>query len=246
MTTQCLTRRKTQLELLALLCAQRRRACVVLPDGGEANTRFLALEADGVLLEWPLNGVEAAAAGGATVTVLFEQGDCGYRFRTETTGRVWWQDARRGQVAAWRLRLPLRIEPRRARRHLRLSLAGLPPVFGRFSSATDPLRAFTVQLRNLSPGGLQGSTDSAAAGILHPGDLFWVEMDLPDQCERCVFLARIAHAQREPRRGVTVFGCTFCGGEDPLAHEESLARVERFLDQCRHTRVAAACSAEGV
>ncbi len=243
MATLCLTSRKTQLELLGEVCTQRRRACVLLPDDSETNTRFLALEADGVLLEWPLSGVEPRAANGTTVTVLFEHQDHGYRFRTETTGRVWWQDMRRGQVAAWRLRLPLRIELRQPRRHIRLSLAGLPPICGRLRSATDPQRAFTVQLRNLSRGGMQGSASSLEVGSLRSGELFWVELDLPSPCERCELLARIAHAQTDAQRGITVFGCTFCGGEDPLAHEEQLARVERFLESCRHTQTVAACSA---
>ena len=71
-----LTRRKTQLELLAEACGQRRRARVARAERSYehvlANTRFAALEPQALLLEWPSVAPAPADAEGCLVDVFFE------------------------------------------------------------------------------------------------------------------------------------------------------------------------------
>lgn len=237
MPTLCLTRRKTQLELLALLCDGRRRAVVIPPAvsaaSGEVATRFLALESDGVLLEWPLSKVDDTVIVDATVTVLFDHDAQPYAFRTETYGRVWWTCPQRGAIAAWKLRLPLRIEERPPRRHSRVPLAELGDVTARFTSVANPTRHFAARLQDLSAGGLQAVAGGGCDVPVRQGESFWVRFHLPGNDAALEFVVRVAHTRGPSRDGTVVFGCTFCPGDDPAPRQQGLERIEQYVARRR-------------
>lgn len=237
MPTLCLTRRKTQLELLAQLCQERRRADIVPPATAASSdaipARFLALESDGVLLEWPPGGVDDALVVDATITALFEHEQRSYAFRTETYGRVRWTCPRRGPVAAWKLRLPLRIDERSPRRHPRLRLRELGPVAARFTSVAEPDRRFAVRLQDLSAGGLQALVSGRPGVAVRPGELYWTQFALPGEDDVIEFVVRVAHTRVNPQDGALVFGCTFCPGDDPTPRRRQLERIERYVSRRR-------------
>jgi len=243
MPTLCLTRRKTQLELLARLCDGRCRAVVSPPAAsaasGEVATRFLALESDGVLLEWPLSRVDDAVIVDATVTVLFDYDGQAFTFRTETYGRVWWTCPERGPVAAWKLRLPLRIDERSRRRHNRMPFAELDDIAAAFTSVADPTRRFTARLRNFSAGGLEAVAIGGGDVPVQPGGSYWVQFVLPGDDPALEFVVRVAHTHPQPRDGTVVFGCTFCPGDDPALRRRGFERIEQFVSRRRCAETAA-------
>ncbi len=237
MPTLCLTRRKTQLELLAQLCQERHRVDIVPPATAPTSdaipARFLALESDGVLLEWPPGGVDDALVVDATITALFEHEQRSYAFRTETYGRVRWTCPRRGPVAAWKLRLPLRIDERPPRRHTRLRLSELGAIAARFTSVAEPDRRFAVRLQDLSAGGLQAVVSGRPGVAVRPGELYWTQFALPGEDDVLEFVVRVAHTRVSPQDGALVFGCTFCPGDDPTPRRRQLERIERYVSRRR-------------
>ena len=232
MTASTLTRRAGQLDLLRQLCAKRRQATVHLVTGDAqvaVHTRFLALEPDALLLEWPHPGLEEIPEGSATVAVQFEQLGERLGFRVPALGRTNWQVAGRGPLPAWKLALPVRIEPVQQRRHFRVNLAHRAPLTAQCTSTDDPGRSFAVRLQNLSSGGLCGTVAHAEAGAVQAGATYWTRFDLPDEPAPVEFVMRVAHSHENPADRTLVFGGMFCAGEDPRYHRAQMHRVERFL-----------------
>jgi hypothetical protein len=240
MDTLTLTRRKSQLELLALACESRYSARVALAERSRGTThiptRFLALEPGGVLLEWPPQAIGAHVVSGAAVTVFFDHQDQCLSFRADTRGRAWWCSSSRGQVAAWKLGLPLRIDSRQQRESRRISLTDIGPVPARCTSVTDPQRCFTVRLRNLSIGGLSATAALTRVAPLHAGTMFWTQFELPGEPGGFEFVVRVAHVHSNKPTDTLVLGCAFCPGEDPLPYRTQLARIGDFVARRQQAR----------
>jgi c-di-GMP-binding flagellar brake protein YcgR len=236
-----LTRRKAQLELLAQACQKSHRARVVLAGraspGPATNTRFLALEPDGVLLQWPADGLNDIPASGATVEVFFEHAGQRYGFRTQTRDRVWRACDREEEGTAWKLALPLRVEYRQQRQHFRVSLADLGPIPADCTSVANEQHSFAGELQSISPGGLRVSAARTDAGALGAGELLWTEFELPGQTGPFEFVVRVAHATLNEESNRVVFGCMFCPGEDCTSHHAQLDRIERFVAQRERARL---------
>lgn len=235
METLSLTRRKSQLDLLAQACEGRYSARVALSARSTETThiltRFLALEPGGVLLEWPPQAIGAMAVSGAPVTVFFDhQAQC-FSFRAGTRGRAWWCSAARGQVAAWKLGLPLRIDTRRQRESYRISLADIGPVAARCTSVIDPQRSFPVRLRNISTGGISATTALTKVAPVRAGATFWTQFELPGEPGVFEFVVRVAHVHASTPTDTLVLGCAFCPGEAPLPYRAQLKRIGQFVAQ---------------
>jgi hypothetical protein len=227
-----LTRRKTQLELLEQACEARRRVRVArLGDGtGEGvSTRFLAIQPDGLLLDWPQESLANEDISGALLAGFFEhQGRC-YGFRTTSCGRAWWLCSRRGRVAAWKLALPLRVELRRQRGHCRISLADIAPIPGRCTSVLNPERTVPIELHNISCGGLLATAPPPGDLEVCPDQTYWMSFDLPGDPASFEFVVRVVHKDTVTTRGRAFFGCMFCPSEDPTVRESQLQRIEQFV-----------------
>ncbi len=233
-----LTRRKTQLELLAEACGQRRRARVARAERSYehvlANTRFAALEPQALLLEWPSVAPAPADAEGCLVDVFFEVAEEFLAFRTPTRGRGTRSYPDRGDVAVWELAVPLRIERRQQRVHYRLSLADIGHIPARFTSISNPQRTFTAEVANLSCGGLCGTAPGDAACTAQVDELFWTEFNLPDERGAYEFVVRVVHARHMAARGSVALGCVFCPGEHPLTYRVQLHQIAQFVAHRRH------------
>lgn len=226
-----LTRRKTQIELLAALCQQRVRVRIARARQGHepvtVHTRFLALEPESVLLEWPLGDTADIAISGDHADVFFEHQRQRYAFRTQTRGRVWHQCPRRGQVAAWRLAMPLRIERKQQRAHYRVSLADLDPITVCVTNVPDPEWVFEARLANVSPGGL-GLVAWADDNVGEPlSEMFWAKFELPGQ-PPLEFVVRVVHANTIGENEKVVIGCMFCPGDDPALYRDQVCCIEQF------------------
>lgn len=233
METLPLTRRKSQLELLQQACEGRYSARVALSvrstDTTHILTRFLALEPTGVLLDWPPQAIGTNAVSGTPVTVYFEQHGRCFSFRADTRGRVWWCSSGRGQVAAWKLGLPLRIDERNLRANQRILLADIGPVAARCTSVVDPERSFTMRLRNISAGGISATAPLATMTPLHIGTTLWAQFELPGEPGKFEFVVRVAHLHASRPTDTLVLGCAFCPGEDPLPSRTQRARIGQFV-----------------
>ncbi len=243
--------RRVQLDLLTQACEYRRRARVAISDlagdPASVNTRFLALEPDALLLEWPRGGGKRIPIQDATVDVFFSHNHKHFTFRTKTQGRTWWRCARRGSVAAWRLAVPLRLEPGQQRAHFRVCLADLDPAKARFFSVSKPDRSFVADVTNLSAGGLGATASTVSAGVPSVGEVFWVSFKLPGDRERLELIVRLVHVRELKPTATVVLGGTFCPGEDPAAYRARLSRIERFVlaRDLAKTRRLRARNAEG-
>lgn len=238
MAALCLTRRKTQLELLAEACRQRHRARVLLPRPAEdefvANTRFLALTRSTLLLGWPSCALGDDIVRDAPVEVHFEHDKQRFAFRTQSRGCASWRGPQRCQAPAWELNVPLCVERREQRTCRRVSLTEVGEIAARFTSVTNPSCTFTVQLTNVSGGGLGGTAPLPAARSARLGDLFWTDFELPEGSQPLEFIVRLVHAREVARQDKVAIGCTFCPAEDPATRRDQLRRLEQFV--ARHER----------
>jgi c-di-GMP-binding flagellar brake protein YcgR len=235
-----LTRRKTQLDLLSAACGCRQRAHVAQPAtdaaGPTVNTRFLALESDGLLLEWPAGSDASRMVEGETVEVSWEHQGERYTFRTQSIGQVWWNCPRRGDIPVWKLGLPLRVQAKQRRTHCRVSLSDLDPIPVRFTSTADSHAAFVARLVNVSPGGLGALAAADEYPDVSVGDLHWAEFELPGQPGRFEFVVRCVHANALSPGGATVVGCAFCPTDDASAHSRQLERIQDFVLSRQYAR----------
>jgi len=197
--------------------------------GPETSTRFLALHPDGVVLEWPAQGSDLIPVSGGKVDVFFVHRDRPFGFRSETRGRMWWSSGAERQIAAWKLALPLCVESRQARRHYRVSLAGLTPITAHCTSVTHAQRTFTAQVRNLSVGGLRATAALEAGVQVKAGELSWVQFTLPGDQAQFEFVVCVTHVRVVGRQNLVVFGALFCPSEDQSEHHEKLRRIEQFV-----------------
>lgn len=236
MAVLALTRRKTQLAMLAEACRTRRRARVAqrapqTDDPGSIETRFLALQPDAVLLRWPSQGTGRIAARGATVEVVFQHQQQLLGFRAPAQGPVWHPRASGGPVRAWKLAVPLCIEPREPRRDRRIALDGRTPIDARCTSTADNQRSFTARLRDLSTGGFRISASLGEAGWVQRGDVLWACIALPGGDGSAEFVARVVHAHASAPHGIVVLGCRFCPRDDSTEHDRQWARLRQGLAQ---------------
>lgn len=233
MPSPCLTRRRTQLELLSAMCAGRQRARVCVPgqDPGKTtvNTRFLALEDESLLLEWPLSPLGVLAGNGRELEVFFEHEGERFAFRSAGLGRVWWVCPRRGHVAAWSMELPLRIDRRQQRSNFRVSLADLAPIPVHFTCTADEASGFAARLVNISAGGLGAVAQADQPATAAVGELHWVRFRLPSQGSPFEFVVRIKHVHTLDPSGTVVLGCVFCGGDDASTQRAHVRRIEQFV-----------------
>ncbi len=228
----CLTRKKTQLDLLASVCARRAQARVALPastQAGDVPTRFLALEPDRLLLAWPPGGTGRIPVSGARVDVYFSDGGEHYALAAETRGRECFVSPARANVAAWVLSVPLRVEQRQQRGHFRVSLADLPPVEAVFTGTADGHTRFRARLRNISVGGL-GAVLRAGGGVTPVvGETYWVDFQLPGLPELFEFVARVVHVRPGGPGAGPVLGAMFCAGDDGAGQRAAVQRIEAFV-----------------
>ena len=233
-----LTRRRTQLELLSAVCAAHQRAQYVIADSfGSAaarNTRFLALESDSLLLEWPISGTDDLLTPGTLISITFEYEDEPYTFTVRSLERVWWDSPERGATAAWKLAVPLRLESRQRRAYGRVSLSDLAPIPVRFTSTADPQATFVGRLINLSTGGFGAVAPADEDPDVGVGDLHWAAFELPDGNGPCEFVVRCVHANTLEPSGTTVLGCALCPADDGDTHRSQVERIERFV-HARHS-----------
>ncbi len=234
MSALALTSRKTQLALLERACRARCAARITLSGSGRAGddwvqTRFRALEPDALVMQWPSGGTGSVAPDGATVDVFFHDADRLLGFRSETRGRV--SIGRDGAAprAAWKLAIPLCVEPREQRRHARIRLDGARPVHALCTSVLGGERRFATVVHDLSRGGFQASASVREAGWTRPGDLFWASFALPGALRPVEFVARVAHLRTCETEGTVLLGCRFCPVDDATEHNRHLARLWQFL-----------------
>jgi hypothetical protein len=231
-----LTRRKTQLALLAQACCERRQARILEPGAAQrgiapTETRFMALEADAVLMQWPRRVSGQIAVSGATVDVYFHDGDRLLGFRTQTRGRAAHARGSATHVAAWKLAVPLCVEPREQRQHCRVWLPALPPTIVHCTRVSDGQRSFTARLENLSAGGLQVHAPLTEAGWVRPAETLWIQFTPSGQSCPLDFVVRVVHADPQAGTGTVALGCQFCPSDDGAEHYRRLARVQLGLVQ---------------
>jgi hypothetical protein len=234
MATLLLTRRRTQLALLAQACRERRRARILEPGTAQrgiapTETRFAALEADAVLMQWPRRVSGRIAHSGATVDVYFHDGDHLLGFRTQTRGRASCVLGSGTHVAAWKLGVPLCVEPREQRHRRRVQLPAQPPTIARCTRVSDGRHSFAARLENLSTGGLQVQAPLTEAAWVRPGEGLWIQFTPPGQSRACDFVVRVVHASPQTGTGTVVLGCRFCPSDDAVEHHRRLACVQLGL-----------------
>jgi c-di-GMP-binding flagellar brake protein YcgR len=230
-----LARRKTQLELLKEACEHGRRVRVAVgrPDDRRnvIGTRFLALEKDALLLEWPNAAQQARPPEGGEVEVFFLHKHVRYAFPARSFGKTHWHCSRRGRLEAWRLSVPLRVEQKQQREHYRVSLADIDPIDAEFTNVNDPERTFIARLNNLSAGGLGAVVDVSESTPCKQNEVYWARFTVPGESQplRFEFVLRIMHVQPLPEQETAVLGCMFCHGEDAAVDQINLRRLEQFV-----------------
>jgi len=227
-----LCRRKTQLDLLAIVCARRAQARVALPTStpvGDVPTRFLALEPDRLLLAWPPGGTGGIPVSGARVDVFFVEGGVHYALVAETRGRDLFLTPKGASVAAWVLSVPLRVEQRQQREHFRVSLADLPPVEAVFTATADGRSRFRARLSNISKGGLGAVAWCVGRAEPEVGETYWVDFQLPGLPDPFEFVVRVVHVRPGGPSGGLVIGGVFCAGDDGRMQRGALQRIEAFV-----------------
>ncbi len=232
MAAPTLTRRKMQLATLAAACRQRRQARVArlsAAGGGPLALRFLALQPDAVLLQWPPHGTGTIAASGAAVEVRFQDAGRVLGFRTTTRGRVQCARDMGGAIQAWKLALPLCVEPRQPRQHIRATTSAAAPLAVCCTSVTNLGHSLTARLHDLSTGGLRIRAPQHEAQWAQPGEVIWTSIALPDGSGNVEFVARVLHARAGQPDGTVLLGCRFCPRDDSTVHDRQLAQLRQFL-----------------
>jgi hypothetical protein len=238
-----LTRRRAQLELLAHACERREPVRIAQPCwAGQAasQTRFLALEPDGMLLEWPGRGPGDIPISGAAVDLEFDLRGERFECRATTRGRAWSLDLARGQVAAWKLSLPLRVERHPQRREFLIDFTGLEPTEASCTPINRPERSFVAELVELSTHRI--ILRAPPMVVPQAGDTLWITFTWPDGPERFEFIARVAPcAADQPDQLI----CEMCPSEEPADYTRQLERIRRLVE--RRTAASPACdpSAQG-
>lgn len=234
MSTPGLVGRRTQREVLALACDERRQAHVVAargekPRAAEIRTRFLALAENELLLRLPRPKGSSLASPGVLVDVHFEHEQEYLTFRCASLGSGTWSPAGRRPVAAWRLAMPVRLDPCRQRWHCRSALPPAPPIVARFTAVDETGCTFDAALRNLSAGGLGVELPRSSSCAARPGRLYRVTFELPDESGPLAFIVRVVHVQRDAGGVARRIGCTYGASDDPSLRDAQLDRIEQFI-----------------
>lgn len=241
MTTQSLTLRKEQFELLTAACRRSALARTVVrtPDADThtGRSRLLDFQHDGVTLFWPHELKHEWLQSGATVEVFFEQAGLRYAFKAEALGRVSHRLKSGRQVAALLLSVPVRVGRKQQREHFRVSLTDLEPIELRLTGMLDRGLQLTLMLRNLSCGGL-GAVCSAEEGRkLRIGDLCWAEFALPGISAEFEFVARLTHRVMLDNGRRVVLGWAFCAHDDPLRDRRNMQGLSRFVAERQRAKL---------
>lgn len=244
-----LTLRRVQLELISTACHGRRPARVVQLHATEPRvvlTHFLALRGDALLLDWPQSDPPRDLITNADVDVYFEHEGRRLACTTSTRGQMLMPRSTNAAGAAWRMALPLRVEPRQQRRHPRVPLADLPPIDAAFALVDDEDRTFRGRLKDLSIGGVMTRVDAIDLANVAPRQVYWLTFELPDCPRRFQFVVRVVHVQPPDAGGAALVGCHFCPTEDPLTYETQLRELAAFVAKREPARLRRTeCGAPG-
>ncbi len=209
-------------------------------ETAEVQTRLLSLQPDGLLLEWPAQGLGDIPLSGGPVDLNFEHAGEELSGRAETCGRAW-PCGGAGQ-AAWKVRLPLRLERRRAERGFRTCVVpGRVPA--RCTPMADDRPSFVAEVRELWPAGMTLEVMQNCPAAIQPGELLWIDVAVPRPGGRFEFVVRVLDVrnpdhlrQRTKRRSPAPcepvemrIRCAFCGSEDPERQEDALQQLVRQL-----------------
>jgi c-di-GMP-binding flagellar brake protein YcgR len=231
MTVPALNRRKTQLATLAEACRRRQIARVTARAAGAKRSvaaRFLALKPDALILQWPPQGPGPIAAQDATVDVAFQHGTRLLGFRTTTCGRVWQTHGGR-RLPAWKLAVPLVIEPRERRCRLRIELGDEHAVHIRCTSIRDEQRRFTARLHDVSTGGLRIIAPRSAARWVQPTDMLWIAFSSGHEQPGVEFVVHVVHARGLATADTVMLGCRFSSQDDATEHDRRLDQLWDLL-----------------
>jgi c-di-GMP-binding flagellar brake protein YcgR len=237
MIADTLVRRRTQLDLLGALCATRARAQLVPPGGTPerplANSRFLELTGNALVLEHPVAGGPADWASGTSMDVYFSHEGTLRTFRTRSLG-----PATTAGQRVLRLAMPLYLEVLERRDTFRASLTGVGPIHATFTSLDDDRQSFLAELTNFSTGGLGAVLAAPSAPAVRRGGVYWAACELPGEAQRLEFVVRVVHAQPDAARANVVLGAVFCAGDDPTRLHEQVQTLARFVRRQENTRPA--------
>ena len=235
MACRTLLRRKTQLDLLARVCAQGVTAHLAL----RRNTAVIgvvaltALERDGVLVNWIGQPVPEVELKGQPVEVRFEYEGEHYVFRAVSRECFGRSRSAADAGAGMKLGLPVRLEHARRRRHVRLVPPDLPPIEGTFTHVIDGRRQFRARLTDIADGGIGVTARARDVPRLFTGDLFWVELELPGEAAHPEVVVRLVHLRPIPRTDEMAMGWVFQPTDDVANYDSYVRRLEALASR-RH------------
>ncbi len=229
-----LTERRAQNMLLADACRRRQRARVIVPgtDGPvTVNTRFDALELDGVLIEWPSYRSDEPPAYGELIEVQLTNDGEHYAFRASSRGAVF-KPTPGDDRCLLCVEPPVRIQRRTTRMKLRYSLAGRRPIPVHFAHTCDSARVLVGRLTNISVVGVGAVIPGGPFRVL-PGELYRVSFQLPVSDGPLEMVARIAHANHISDDMRLVVGASFCSVDDETLRMPQCQLIEQYICTCR-------------
>jgi len=236
MIADTLIRRRTQLDLLGALCATRARARLVPPGGTPdhplANSRFLELTSNQLILEYPAASTPDEWATGRPLDVYFSHEGTLRTFRTRPLGPA----TTAAGVRVLRLGMPLYLELLERRDTFRASLGSVGPITAAFTSIDDNQQHFPAELTNFSNGGLGAVTASDDSATIRRGGVYWAVCELPGEPQPLEFVVRLVHVRPDPTGDNLVLGAVFCGGDDPTRLHQQVQTLARFVRRQENTR----------
>lgn len=221
-----------QLELLSAACQKHGAARVVELHTARPRTvtsRFLALRADALLMEWPDGCPPRELLCNADVDVYFVHEGQRFACETCTRGQVLVGARRAGVQPAWRLALPRRVEPREQRNGPRIDLRGCGAIAATLIDMEEPERPLAAGLVSLSTGGLRAAVPAEFAERMPVGRPVRAEFELPGTPAKLRLVARVVHAAVERGGQGLELGCRFLPGEDPAAYAHAMEVLEKYV-----------------
>jgi len=234
-----LLRRRAQLALLEQAC--RQQVCATLrprrPSATDEPVQLVGVQRDGVLVRCAAAHAGREELVGQSVEVRFEYEGTPYVFFAGVRGLARRVVGGERTELLLRLSLPLRLEAVCRRQQVRLTLAGQPPVRGTFTHVMDARRQFEGVLTDVTDGGVGVVVRAAEAPRLHTGDLFWLDVQPPEQAQRWELVVRLVHLRPVDDSDRLAIGWAFQPADD-LRHYEG---YRRWLQ----TLAASRCTPEG-
>ena len=234
MSTLSLTRRKTQLELLAHACHLQQPVRLtphnVSADEMAENARLLALETDSILLAAPDGDTLGVLPTGSAMDVSFTHDGQQYAFTADIRAM---ESAPSGSDATprrVRLSLPLRCERVCPRDEFRFVPADGEQVEVSLRDMFNSVWRFDTHLTGISADGFQVIMDRKRAERLHPRELFHAELKLPGRSPCADWVVRPAQSWPSPtdaHQAVVLW--RVCPGDDPDFHGRSLTRFKQSI-----------------